>query len=178
MVKNYFCNFLARAGCAQFTSFAIIHSLGFIGRKLHYAPLMMSQKESPRNRPWVLPKRVASLVWVPDSRLIFCNGWFLLLFTRQGKHYWLGGENNGWLLGDSFYYSLGRAEILLIGRRKWWVIPGWFLLLFLPCPNLPCSRNHSLSGNSNHFVYCSWKHPGSTHGWFLGDSFCDIMNGA
>ena len=31
---NYFCNFLARAGCAQFASFAIIHSLGFIGGKL------------------------------------------------------------------------------------------------------------------------------------------------
>ena len=33
------------------------------------------------------------------------------------------------MMGDSFYYSLGRAEILLIGRRKRWVIPGWFLLL-------------------------------------------------
>ena len=31
---NYFCNLLARAGCAQCASFAIIHSLGFIGRKL------------------------------------------------------------------------------------------------------------------------------------------------
>ena len=175
MVKNYFCNFLARAGCAQFTSFAIIHSLGFIGRKLHYAPLMMSQKESPRNRPWVLPKRVASLVWVPDSRLIFCNGWFLLLFTRQGR------DTTDWeekTMGDSFYYSLGRTEILLIGRRKRWVIPGWFLLLYLPCPPLPCSRKHSLSGNSDHFVYFSRNHPGTTHGWLLGDSFCDIINWA
>ena len=29
---------------------------------VHYALLMMSKKESPRNHPWVLPKRVASLV--------------------------------------------------------------------------------------------------------------------
>ena len=36
---------------------------------IHYDPLMMSQKDSPRNHPWVLPKKVASLVRVPDSRL-------------------------------------------------------------------------------------------------------------
>ena len=29
---------------------------------IHYALLMMSQKESPRNHPWVLPKRVVNLV--------------------------------------------------------------------------------------------------------------------
>ena len=29
---------------------------------IHYAPLIMSLKESPRNHPWVLPKKVASLV--------------------------------------------------------------------------------------------------------------------
>ena len=67
---------------------------------IHYAPLMMSQKESPRNHPWVIPKKVACLVWVPDSRLIVNDGWFLLLLLL-----------------------LIRAEILLIGRRKWWVIP-------------------------------------------------------
>ena len=146
---------------------------------IHYAPLMMSQKESPRNHPWVLPKRVASLVWVPDSRLIVNDGWYLLLFTRQGKHTTNWEEkNDGGFLGDSFYYLLGRAEMLLIGRRKWWVIPGWFLKLYLPCPGLPCSRKHTLSKNSNHFVYFSRNHPGSTHGCFLGDSFCDIINGA
>ena len=139
----------------------------------------------------------------------------------------MGGENDGWFLGDSFYYSLGRAEILLIGRKKWWVIPGWFLLLFtrqgrdttnleekmmgdswvIPStillakqryywlggendgwflgdsnpttiPALLCSRKHSLSENSNCFFYFSRNHPGSTHGWFLGDSYCDIINGA
>ena len=102
------------------------------------------------------------------------------------------------MMGDSFYYSLGRAEILLIGRRKRFVIRGSFLLLFtrqvrdttdweekmmdkswvititipdLLCPALPFNRKHLLSGNSNHFVYFSRNHPGSTHGWFLGDSF-------
>ena len=122
---------------------------------IHYAPLMMAQKESPRNHPWVIPKKVACLVWDPDSRLIVNDGWFLLLLLL-----------------------LGRAEILLIERRKRWGIHGWFLLLYLPCPALPCSRKHSLSGNSNHFVYFSRNHPGSTHGWFLGDSFCDIINGS
>ena len=29
---------------------------------IHYALLMMSQKESPRNHPWVIPKKVACLV--------------------------------------------------------------------------------------------------------------------
>ena len=41
---------------------------------IHYAPLMMSQKESTRNHPWRLPKRVANLVSVPDSRLIVNDG--------------------------------------------------------------------------------------------------------
>ena len=35
---NCFCNLLARAGCAQCASFAIIHSLGFIGR--NYAEML------------------------------------------------------------------------------------------------------------------------------------------
>ena len=103
-------------------------------KNIHYAPLMISQKESPRNHPWVLPKIVASLVWVLDPKLIVNDGWFILLFARQGRDTTDWEEkNDGWFLGDSFYYSLGRAEILLIGRRKWWVIPGWFLLLYLPC---------------------------------------------
>ena len=32
------------------------------GKGIHYDPLMMSQKESPRNHPWVVLKKVASLV--------------------------------------------------------------------------------------------------------------------
>ena len=114
---------------------------------------MMSQKESPRNHPWVLPKRVASLVWVPDSRLIVKDGWFLLLFIRQGRYTTNWKEKkSGWFLGDSFYYSLGRAEILLIGRRKRWVIPGWFLLLL--------TRQ---GRDTNHWEEKRWVIPG----WFL-----------
>ena len=78
--------------------------------KVHYAPLMMSQKESPRNHPWVLPKRVASLVG--DSFYYLSGRADILLIGTRKK------------MGDSFYYSLGRAEILMIGRRKQWVIPG------------------------------------------------------
>ena len=66
---------------------------------IHYPPLMMSQKESPRYHPWVIPKRVASLVSVPDSRLIVNDGWFLPLFTRQGR------DTTDWeekMMGDSW----------------------------------------------------------------------------
>ena len=129
----------------------------WIFKNIHYAPLMMSQKESPRNHPWVIPKKVACLVWVPDSRLIVNDGWFLLLLLL-----------------------LIRAEILLIGRRKWWVIPGWFLLLLPSGGGNTSKRNHpSLTINLE-----SWTNTklapflGTTHGWFLGDSFCDIINGA
>ena len=48
---NYFCNLLARAGCAQCTSFVIIHSysLGFIGRKLcRNAVSIDSQDSKPK----------------------------------------------------------------------------------------------------------------------------------
>ena len=34
----------------------------FMSQYIHYAPLMMAQKESPRNHPWVIPKKVACLV--------------------------------------------------------------------------------------------------------------------
>ena len=34
----------------------------FAGKYIHYDPIMMSQKESPRNHPGVLPKNVACLV--------------------------------------------------------------------------------------------------------------------
>ena len=38
-------------------------------------PLMMQQKEACRKHPCVLPKKVAFLVWVPNSALI---GWWVL----------------------------------------------------------------------------------------------------
>ena len=75
---------------------------------------MMSQKESPRNHLWVLTKRVVSSLWVSDSRLVVNDGWFLLLFTRQGR------DTTDWeekMMGDS------------------WVIPSTI-------PALPCSRKH------------------------------------
>ena len=37
--------------------------------QIHYDPLMMQQKEARRKHTWVLPKKVAFLVRVPDSAL-------------------------------------------------------------------------------------------------------------
>ena len=115
---------------------------------------MMSQKESPRNHPWVIPKKVACLVWDPDSRLKVNDGRFLLLVLL-----------------------LSRADILLIGRRKWWVIPS--SISALPSSN-NSRRNHlSLtinleSGSHTKKATCL----GITHGWFLGDSCRAIIYGA
>ena len=51
------------ASTAVTTLAKVIYSyLPSLNKFIHYDPLMMSQKESPRNHPWVLPKRVASLV--------------------------------------------------------------------------------------------------------------------
>ena len=33
-------------------------------QSIHYYPLMMSQKEEPRKHPWVLPRKVAKMVWI------------------------------------------------------------------------------------------------------------------
>ena len=38
------------------------HDFCYVKVKVHYTPLMMPQKESPRNHPMVVPKKVASLV--------------------------------------------------------------------------------------------------------------------
>ena len=46
-------------------------------KNIHYDPLMMQQKEARRKHPCVLPKKVACLVWVPDSALIKNDGCFL-----------------------------------------------------------------------------------------------------
>ena len=45
--------------------------------KLHYDPLMMQQKEPRRKHPCVLPKKVAFVVWVPNSALIGNDGCYL-----------------------------------------------------------------------------------------------------
>ena len=59
-------------------------------RYIHYDPLMMSQKEAPRKHPWVLPRKVAKMVWI--------------LF-----HLPLYVEFDGCFLGAS-YYALAAAE--------------------------------------------------------------------
>ena len=62
--------------------------------KLHYAPLMMSQKEPPRNHPWVLP----------GCFLEKYLTWFEFLFYLLGLV-----EYDECFLGAS-YYVLAAAE--------------------------------------------------------------------
>ena len=51
-------------------------SRAFLSYK-HYDLLMMSQKESPRNHPWVLPRKVDKIVWISAQ--------WVLPTIRQGR---------------------------------------------------------------------------------------------
>ena len=97
---------------------------------IHYAPLMMSQEESPRNHPWVIPRKV--------------DKWFEFPLNLALKK----------MMGASYYKT---GHVSTYWKKKWWVIPGWFLLLLgragllligtiikksMSNPTLPSSRNH------------------------------------
>ena len=64
-------------------------------------------QESPMGDSWVIPRKVDKMVWISVSDSYYKAG-------RAG-HYWLEEENDGWFLGDSYYY-LGRGGLLLIGK--------------------------------------------------------------
>ena len=140
---------------------------------------MMSQKESPRNHPWVLPRQ-----------------WFELPFNLALKK----------IMGASYLQSrAGQVTTDWEKKRTGDSNQSEQSLVTLPC--LVCSRDHP--GSTNRFFLpissnpvlpsthdIRRKHPslainlelgthtkqatflGSTHGGFLGDSFCDIINGS
>ena len=67
------------------------------------------------------------------------------------------------LISAQFSFEENDGCFLLHGSgRKKMVGDSWVIPTTIPA--LPCSRKHSLSGNSNHFDYFSRNHPGSTHG--------------
>ena len=44
----------------EFSQLSWFHHYHYV----HYDPLMMSQKEAPKKHPWVLPRKVAIMVWI------------------------------------------------------------------------------------------------------------------
>ena len=121
---------------------------------VHYAPLMMSQKESPRNHPWVLP------------------GWFLEKYTKWFEF----PLNKCFLLKGRAGQS--RSGIVIGITQDLSIVFSSQSVVSLPCL-VNSRRNHpSLTINLESGTHTKLATLlGSTHGWFLGDSFCYIING-
>ena len=124
---------------------------------------MMSQRESPKNHPWVLPNKVACLVWVPDSSLTVNDVSFN---TRQER-------TTDWekkIMGASWVLP---TTTLPSSRSHPGITHRFFSQSVVTCSTLIFFKA-KLSGNSNHFVTflrITQEAP-------MGDSFCDIINGS
>ena len=87
-------------------------------KQIQYDPLMMQQKEACRKHPCVLPKKVAFLVWVPNSALI---GWWVL------PAYFLHAS---YMLLACFLHASLHASCMLPAcfLHASWMLPECFLL--------------------------------------------------
>ena len=73
----------------------------FLKFYIHYAPLMMSQKESPLGASWVIPRKVDKMVWISAQFSFEKNDGCFLLQDRAG-HVSTDGKKK--MMGDSYYY--------------------------------------------------------------------------
>ena len=109
---------------------------------------------------WVIPRNVDKMVWILVSASYYK--------AEQGNTEW---ENDSWVIPTT---RQGRITI------------DEYLGAISSNPTLPSSRNHPSFSfhpiltinleSGTHDKLATFL--GRTHGWFLGDSLCDIINGA
>ena len=88
---------------------------------IYYDPLMMSQKESPRKHTWVLPRKVAKMIWISvQFSFVEYDGCFLLC-TRSSRRKHPGSTHNYLLMTGNLH------QIGYFSGKHPWVIPGCFL---------------------------------------------------
>ena len=105
-------------------------------------------QESPMGDSWAIPRKVDKMVWISTQ--------WVLPTTRQD-----------------------RAGIVVGITQESPIVFSSQSVVSLPCL-VNSRRNHpSLTINLESGTHTKLATLlGSTHGWFLGDSFCDIINGA
>ena len=138
-----------------------LENLMWWANHVYYAPLMMSHKKSPTGASWVIPRMVDKMVWVSAQFSTKENNDYFLLLDRAGQ------VTTDWekkTMGDSWLYSRNHP-----GITHHFLLPNSsisVLSMELPIINYKESGTHTKLAT---FL-------GSTHGWFMGDSFCDIIN--
>ena len=105
--------------------------------------------ESPMGASWVIPRKVDKMVWI-SAQWVIPN-------TRQGR-------------GAGIVVGITQESPIVFSSQS---------VVSLPCL-VNSRRNHpSLTINLESGTHTKLATLlGSTHGGFLGDSFCDIINGA